>query len=780
MKRVRIDIPPAVAGRARTDWLGRLTEAAFLLALVVVGARALAHEFLRDTFEVLPSSPFVPSAPGPAASLLMDLLCCLPAVLVLVRRAIDRAYVVRVAWSHLPMALLAGWMALSTLWAADRFAAFINAANFISALVLLWSMTQLVRSWLRMRIVAAVVFGLLAVYAAAGLEYGYIQHPELLRAFERDPEGYLRSQGIEPGSPQAALFISRLRSGSVGIFSASPNTYAAVMVLMLSMGVALVLHRLDHRQLAWVVPIVAVIVAAVVPLYRAGSLAAAVTCSLGVMFFALLWLMGTRAARRAAALYWLGVGAFVVGAAAMIAHGLFRGGLGVRTLTFRWHYWNGAMRMLADHPLAGVGWANFGQYYPQYRLPLAVEEVQDPHNLLVRFAAELGLVGLALAAAWLLRLWWELTRPVAPADTASSGAAGRLHRWLLVPLLIIALNALLTIDFSQTDVSLFGQLFGSGAISEGNAHVINEMFRRLCAFVLLMAAMGAALFRSFMEGGNVRPVLDDRPAPWLLRGAVIGAGLFLIHNLIDFALFETSALFVFAMVAGSAAGLRQPSAAGSRRRTPVARVALGGAAVAWLMLAAMFIETTGNRRYAAMGEQAARRGRLIEATSAYLAAAGRPDGWVPADSEYAFRAARAAISAGARPSLVFGALETAIRANPRSVRYHLLMAQHELTLEHPDSQIVRSAMQRAIELDPWSAALRIEYAQILEKLDDPRAAAEQYAIALRFDEQLPPDEQIRRLSPQQRQQLQERIAALSARATTSAAPPATAPPEAGR
>ena len=47
-----------------------------------------------------------------------------------------------------------------------------------------------------------------------------------------------------------------------------------------------------------------------------------------------------------------------------ITHGLVH-----ESLTFRWHYWVGAMRVFARHPLAGVGLDNFGTYYLGVRLP---------------------------------------------------------------------------------------------------------------------------------------------------------------------------------------------------------------------------------------------------------------------------------------------------------------------------------------------------------------------------------------------------------------------------
>jgi O-antigen ligase len=87
--------------------------------------------------------------------------------------------------------------------------------------------------------------------------------------------------------------------------------------------------------------------------------------------------------------------------AAVVGHGLAHHNLVEKSLTYRWYYWTGAWRMLVKHPITGVGWNNFGSYYPEVRLAIASEEVQDPHNFFVRFFAELGIVGGLLAIVWM-------------------------------------------------------------------------------------------------------------------------------------------------------------------------------------------------------------------------------------------------------------------------------------------------------------------------------------------------------------------------------------------
>src|SRR5687768_10935722 len=106
-----------------------LTRASLVLAGGLIFSRATMLETLRNPLDVQPGADPVPLGPGAAAGLVLDLLCCVPAMLVLARRAFDPAYALRFAGSFLPLALLAVWTLASTLWAGDRFAAFVGGMH---------------------------------------------------------------------------------------------------------------------------------------------------------------------------------------------------------------------------------------------------------------------------------------------------------------------------------------------------------------------------------------------------------------------------------------------------------------------------------------------------------------------------------------------------------------------------------------------------------------------------------------------------------------------------
>ena len=71
--------------------------------------------------------------------------------------------------------------------------------------------------------------------------------------------------------------------------------------------------------------------------------------------------------------------------------------------------WRGTARMIAAHPLLGVGIGNYYANYPQYMLPDAWREplLYHAHNAALDFWSMMGIVGLA-AFVWLEVAFWRM------------------------------------------------------------------------------------------------------------------------------------------------------------------------------------------------------------------------------------------------------------------------------------------------------------------------------------------------------------------------------------
>jgi tetratricopeptide (TPR) repeat protein len=387
------------------------------------------------------------------------------------------------------------------------------------------------------------------------------------------------------------------------------------------------------------------------------------------------------------------------------------------------------MRLFAKHPLAGVGLDNFGLGYLGVRLPVAVEEIKDPHNFLVKYLTELGIVGALLCVAWMLRMAWEMTRPVVPvappAKAASPGRSPYQGPGVILMLAAIAglamlINILCSIDFRAD--------WG---------YVLNELLSRTGMFAILLIGASVASIKSLSA-----PELDARPAPLLLYAMLAALAVFVVHNLIDFSMSEAGAMMLFAWLAGAVLGVRQPSAAGEKKRTAVAAVSLLIAIILWLIAAGfVWAPTATAEASAADAALAMRNNRPNEALNLFNKASEQQ----PLSADYAFRAAQAAMSSRASSTVVLNMLNLAIHTNPLDAGYYLTRARY--LLQSPDASAhhpeIKADFTRALELNPNDVQFHLEYADTLASFktpDDQTKAVRQYEEALRLNSLLKEDE----------------------------------------
>ncbi len=725
------DVP---SGRLGYSWL---TAIAFVLMLCLVAARTMMLESDHDLNAAVRGA-------GPTAALILDLLCAVTAMLPVVRRAFEKGYRLQLSWSHAAIGGIALWMALSVLWAGDRYSAMMGASHFIAGLCLLFAASQLVRSWKRLRLVTAVAIGLLGAQVCNGLMYRFSEWPGTVEYFEQNKAEILRQHGWKAGDFAARQFEKKLQSGEVMGFTASPNSYAALMVMLSVLAMGWLIQRWREREGEdWAI-IGLVALATLAGLGMIGftySKTGAVTPVLGVLGFVGLWLGGRWLHARAKAAFWIGTALFLIGVAAVIGHGLAHQSLVIDSMTFRWRYWVGSWRLFEHHPWLGVGWDNFGQRYLQFRLPIASEEIKDPHNFFVRFLTELGVVGLLLAVAWMGRLWWELTRPTLPPPAPeASGAAsgGRLLGWLL---LVVGggfvLNIIAAVDWTQWDRS--------------PSYIALEMMRRGIYFAVMYILATASAVRSLE-----RPQWDRRAAPWMLMGLILAAGLFLLHNLIDFSLFETGPMMAFMLLAGAALGARlvgkaQGAETAARRRG--AAIALGAACLLWLgALLGVFMPTFAAEQLAADAQSAAEAHQYARAAELMDAAARQQ----PLNGDYAFETSQLRRQGGAPVGLAIDDLNRAIAADRYNAGYYVRRAELSLLQPAPDRRQVEADYRHALQLNPADVPMRLRLAGLLEQWKRPAAAKAQYQEALKLNQDLEPGDP-RRLSEAQAREIADKV-----------------------
>jgi O-antigen ligase len=504
--------------------------------------------------------------------------------------------------------------------------------------------------------------------------------------------------------------------------------------------IGVVIQRfVDNDQPGWPLIVMIGLVAAAWIVHYTHSKAALVTPLIAGVMLAAVALMGDALARWRRPLYFAGVVVFALVAVAVTLAGRTRGDLFASSMTFRWHYWIGAARIVERHPMVGIGWGNFGMHYVGVRLPVASEEVKDPHNLIVRAFAELGIVGGVLMIAWLARLWWELCAAKSLAlksdlPMSSYGRGFSMKTFATICGFAMVLNIAASIDFSS-------------ATPDAGWFILLQLMKRALFFGLLLLGYAAVTLRS-----SAVPELDDRPAPWVMYAMLVALAVFLLHNLIDFSMFEPGVMGVFAALVGASLGLRAQAAEYDSRAR--ALVGLSLAVLLWLAAA------IGLFAPVALAESSARRGdELIRAQQPRAAAMqfrrAFEQLWIP-NADYPYRAAIALARAGAPADQIRVLLDTAIAANPMDGGFHRTRAKLELEQSNPDANRIIESYQEATALDPNDVWLHLEFADALVQLGMKAHALDEYRQALRYNDLLGPDEP-KRLPPAELQRVQGKI-----------------------
>jgi tetratricopeptide (TPR) repeat protein len=217
---------------------------------------------------------------------------------------------------------------------------------------------------------------------------------------------------------------------------------------------------------------------------------------------------------------------------AAVQYGLTHGRLpGGNSMLVRWQYWTASARMYADHPLAGVGPGNFSEYYSHYKPGAALESVSDPHNWPLSLILQYGPLGLiAFLAAVSLPLWRSLFPTLCPAENQVNPRP--LAKTTTVAVLLVLGSCLLFVRPLLLPTS------GTGDLDVWLYEAITLFVAPAAAFVI-----GFFLVAAPLKPKESAP--SDLPRSALSASIVAAALAVLLHNLIDFALFEPGVWMTF-------------------------------------------------------------------------------------------------------------------------------------------------------------------------------------------------------------------------------------------
>ncbi len=261
----------------------------------------------------------------------------------------------------------------------------------------------------------------------------------------------LAVSGVMVSVPNAFVVLQALRHHTLNVAVAPPvviyqtaNAVALFVVPLIAVAASLLLYAEDRlSRLGSAVFLVIGLIACLLSFSRGGYLALlAIAILLALSHKKRIWLAtGTVIAAAAAAL--------LPPVANRLSHE-FNLADPNNSFVERTRLWGATWRMLRDHPVVGGGLAGFKQSVAPYRNGIYTEDLIYPHNIVLNFWTETGLLGLA-AFAWLfvqaVRTAWSGWRDGSPPWCA-------LQLGVLLALVGILVHGLVDVPYLKNDLSL--------------------------------------------------------------------------------------------------------------------------------------------------------------------------------------------------------------------------------------------------------------------------------------------------------------------------------------
>lgn len=616
--------------------------------------------------------------------------------------------VTRRAWVLLGVtaALLAA-LAAATWDAENRFLSLIGSADIATGLLAGWSVCVLATDTRSKRFIAAVLVGMLAAYAARGLIQYYVEFPDDIAAFQRDPAKVLASLGLAPDSLQATAFRYRLLSRELTAFFSLSNVTATALIALCTAAAGVLLAALFCRRPAAAaaprrdgaraeIPLLPLLLVVLALLLAGAVLALTLTSSKGgtaMTVLCMVALLAGIAGRKSVSQNRYGILAVAAClglclAATLFWYGATRDALPSKSLLFRWHYWTASATLIADNPLTGVGVNNFGDYYLAVKRPSSPEDVKDPHAFFIRFLAEAGIPAAALVAALIVLYVLAAVRRQATTPEEAH------------PPDRVALTG--------------GVVFCAAWWTIRGVLAATTTYEALQCLVYAVLAAGAMLATLWVLEHVTRAGLRA-----VLAALLLGALGMLVYDQINMALVTGPVAMLFWVLLGAAAA-DDGQADGSRRGRVAALTLWAGG----LLLLALVVVPVWTEKFA----------------------------WDPRPFERRF--VKDAMSG--RNFEALQDLDAAIQRAPQA----LDLRRYRIQIRQRVGKPVATEIRRVLDLDRANAEVRVALA--MEPSDLPPAERVLYLEqALELDAQLPPKE-AKLLSPEKRRAVQDRIAELRA------------------
>jgi hypothetical protein len=449
--------------------------------------------------------------------------------------------VYRVTGIEIGLAVFGTAAVISACGASDKRAAITQVMSLLGPIFAALLLAQVLDRPGKMRLVLIVVVALGIVSAYESAEQFFLSNAITIEEYEKSPDLLLEPLGIETGTFQHFLFEHRLYSRGVRGFFTTSNSAASFAILACAAAAALLVRKLQACKAREAEPRyglftllagIVIVAGLFVTQSKGGILAFFVGLALCGLLVSIDRWFGSRKRRVLAALVLLVLLLAAGAGSAAVLYGLKHGSLpGGNSMLVRWQYWVASMQMYADHRLTGVGPGNFSDYYTHYKPAAALESVADPHNFVLSLITQYGPLGLiGFLAMVFVPLWQSVVAPAATLPTPDAHAQPSFRTLALIMLaavcacvLVIRL-LLIPTTADSPDVLLY--------------EIVTVHVAPVAAFVVGFLLVGAPL----NDGHGGQADFTGATLPAVLGSAVLAV---LLHNLVDFALFEPGVWMAF-------------------------------------------------------------------------------------------------------------------------------------------------------------------------------------------------------------------------------------------
>ena len=727
--------PPSNSNFSKTK--GQVLLEYFLLAVI------LCVIALRTTFTEGPNvqSPTQPINLGSSVySLSISAALILSFLLWLVRSLYSSKFLYRFTAIETGLLIFCSAAVLASLVAANKRAAITEAVCLIAPALTAILLVQILDSPAKIKLLLTCIVALAVVSAYQCTEQLLISNQMTIDQYERAPQTILEPLGIQPGSFQQFMLEHRLYTRGIRGFFTTSNSAGSFLLMASFAAVALLADRFKNRKSnssrpLHLVPcglVLAAVLFGFALTKSKGAIAASIPAALA--FIALLYFRDWIAKHKKTILIVCLLLAVVAGTA-IVRYGLTHGRLpGGNSMLVRWQYWHASAKMYADNPLTGVGPGNFAKSYQRYKPPEALESVADPHNFLLSLLTQYGPLGLVGFLAMLFIPLWRTISPGPIATSPKASQSGPPVKTIAVVFAIVISAALLVIRPMILTVQ-----------KTADVNVMVYVALILYVMPVIIFIIGFWLLTTGQKSPQTSRADITTAA---LLAACFGV---ILHNLIDFAIFEPGVFMTFWVVIAALLAIdsqqnSRPQFAFTPARdvwkiTALVAVAIFGACLYYCLIP-VAKSTTAIR----LANQATLRGSFRQAHN-LLSAATSLDKLSPgAPALNARLHIQEFKTSSSKPNFHLQRSEdcllAAIRRDPTDFKHferlaevYTLFADISTGREKTDSlNKALDSISTAVERYPGSARLYLQMADIAEKLGKKTLALDEYQKAVDIED----------------------------------------------